>query len=515
VSIFLGAIRQASAMNKTVLRLVWLFAVGVLLSALLTERSAGAEPARRYKRGVLIRFEGVVLPPLERYLNRKLDEARKKGADLVIVEIDSPGGMLLPAQNLATRLCETDWARTVAYIPNEALSAAAIMALGCDEIVMGPRARLGDAAPVVIGEDAQFRHAPEKIRSHLVRVVRDLATAKGRPPALAEAMVDMNVVVYRVVNKETGQTTFMSQPEIDSSANPRDWEKQQPVLESRENVFLEVNGQRAVELQLAVAAVGNRDELATRYALDEPLLIVRRDGVEKTVEILNLPIVTGVLLVIGLIALYVELSTPGIGFGGLTCGLCLTLFFWSRFLGGTAGWLEVILVVAGAVFLAVELFVIPGFGITGVTGLLLILAGLVMASQTHLIPQTPRALSQLGLSVLVVVASGMTSLVAAMFLSRYCGSLPILKQLVLKAPSAREDKEAGEKEGPPSETSTRMKVGVGDWGVAESPLRPAGKAIFGDEYVDVITDGSFVDAGSQVRVIRITGNHIVVREIDE
>mgnify|MGYP002725589042 CR=1 FL=1 len=469
-----------------------------------------------YSNGVIIQFHGVILPQLEWATNRKLDTAVEMGADLIILEIDSPGGALESTLNLATRLRDMRGTRTVAYIPDEALSGAAIVALACDDIVMGPLARLGDAGPVFQGEDALFRHAPEKIRSDLVRRVRDIATAKNRPPALAEAMVDFNLEVFRVDHKDTDETTYMSQQEIDSSDNPADWKKGPLVLESQKDSFLEVNGKRAVALQLAHAAVNNLDELNQRYPATRPSVVLVRNGADQAADILNLPFITGLILVVGLIALWFELSAPGVGIGGLVSGLCVTLFFWSRFLGGTAGWLEVILVVAGVAFLAVEVFVIPGFGIAGISGLLLLVSGTVMASQTQFIPQSERDMSDLGVSVMVLLASGGVAVIAAAALSRHFGSVPILNRLVLRAPSRDPDQaQEGDKGKPLVPVAAGHTVGVGDWGVAESPLRPAGKAVFGEEYVDVVTDGSFVSAGQQVRVIKISGNHIVVREIDE
>ncbi len=470
---------------------------------------------RQYSQGVLIPVEGAILPRLERFVNRKLDESQQRGADLVILEIDSPGGAVDVTLNLAARLTELSWAHTVAYIPDEALSGAAILALACDEIVMGPRARLGDAGPIFQGPDALFRHAPEKIRSDLARRVRDLATAKGRPPALAEAMVDMNLPVFRVVHKETGQVTFLSQPEMDASEKPELWEKGPLVLESKPGSFLEVNGERAVELGLAAATVRSPAELEQRYAVGRPLVRLTRGAVDTAVDLLNMPLVTALLFVIGAIGLYVEISAPGIGLGGLVAGLSFTLFFWSRFLGGTAGWLEVILVLAGAVFLAVEIFILPGFGIAGVTGLLLMGAGIVLASQNHLIPQSARGMQELGTSLVVLVASGALSLVAAAVLSHYYGSIPVLNQLVLRAPTATVQGAADGPQGKPLPPVRRWQAAVGDWGVAESPLRPAGKALFGEEYLDVVTDGSYVERGRQVRIIEMSGNRIVVREVDE
>ncbi|MFH1267295.1 MAG: hypothetical protein ABIK89_16345, partial [Planctomycetota bacterium] len=158
-------------------------------------------------RGVLIRFEGFIGPRLEQYLYRKLDVARKEGFGLVVVEIDSPGGLVDSSLNIAARLRDLDFAHVVAYVPREALSGAAITALGCDEIVIGAEAMLGDAGPIFMDENFMFRHAEEKFVSNLSEQVRGLARAKGRPPALAEAMVDLIVVVYSVEDKKTGEKT--------------------------------------------------------------------------------------------------------------------------------------------------------------------------------------------------------------------------------------------------------------------------------------------------------------------
>jgi membrane-bound serine protease (ClpP class) len=197
----------------------------------------------------------------------------------------------------------------------------------------------------------------------------------------------------------------------------------------------------------------------------------------------------------------------------LISGLCFTLFFWSRFLGGTAGWLEVILVLAGVVFLAAELFVIPGFGVAGVAGLLLILAGVVMASQDHLVPQSPRAMSQMWNSLIVVLGSGVASLAGIVVLSRYFGSVPVLNRLILRTPTSSDATTKGE-QAKPLPPTVGIQVRVGDCGIADSPLRPSGRAKVGEEYLDVVTDGSFVESGAQVRIIDISGNRIVVRQID-
>ena len=480
----------------------WTVLLGAGLLALGCGPAHAAEPPR-CSRGVLIRLEGFIGPRLEQYLYRKLDVARDEGADLVVVEIDSPGGLVDSSLNMAARLRDLDFAHTVAYVPREALSGAAIAALGCDDIVMHPRAMLGDAGPIFADENFMFRHADEKFVSYLAEQVRNLAQAKGRPPALAEAMVDRHVVVYRVEDKQTGDVTYMSEQEIASDADPDRWQKGEPVFESREGHFLQASGQRAVELGLAQATANSRGDVGLRYALPGDFLVLEPTGLDTAVWILNIPVVTGLILVIGLIALYVELMAPGIGVGGLLAGLCFAVFFWSRFLGGTAGWLEVVLFLAGLVFLAFELFVIPGFGVAGVSGILLLIVSLLMASQHHNLPSTSRDLATLTTSLFVLVGSFVAASVAAFGMSKYFGRIPILSGLALEppAPAEAEPHAAG-----------RAGLALGETGVAKTPLRPAGVVRFGDDYVDVVSEGAFIEEGSRVKIVKLSGNRVVVRE---
>lgn len=484
-------------------------AAAALLVALLVSSATAAE--NKSPRAVLIEFYGPITPMSEQYFYRKLDGALANGANLVVVEIDSPGGLVDSSLAMAARLRDLKAARTVAYIPREAISGAAMMALGCDEIIMGPRAMIGDAGPIFLDEDFLFRHAPEKFRSNLAAQVRSLAESKGRSPALAEAMVDMNLVVHQVRNRKDGRTAYMSQAELDAAPDGTDWEKVAPVHESREGHFLQLSGARAVELGLAQATVESRDALKQRYGVDE-LPILRPTAIDTAVYVLNLRVVTAGLLVVGLVALYIELSSPGIGAGGLIAGLCFALFFWSRFLGGTAGWLEILLFAAGLGFLAVELFILPGFGLPGVSGIVLVLASLVMAGQSR-IPQTRGEWTALSINLAVLAGSLLVVGVVVYLLSKYLGRLPVLSRLMLgpapSEPPPRAERGVGavgrrasDDESPPA---------VGDRGVAVSPLRPAGKARFGDRLVDVVADGEFIERQTEVEVADVLGNRVVVR----
>ena len=497
----------------------WSVLVAVLLATSVPSTAAEPDAAqpKGHSKGILIRFEGPIVRMNQQYLYRKLEVAKQAGADLIVVEIDSPGGLLTESLDIASTLRDFDGAQVVAFVPKEALSGAAIMALGCGRIVMAPNARLGDAGPIFQDEDFLFRHVPEKIRSDLALQVRDLALHWERSPALAEAMVDMDLVVYPMTHRETGDVAYMSDAEIESDEESDEWEKGKPVHESKKGQFLEVNAHRAVELGLAEAVVADRDALARHFGLAGEFRVIEPGLTEAVVELLNRPVVTVALFIIGLVALYVEFSAPGVGVGGLTAGLCFALFFWGRFFGGTAEWLHVVLFVTGVIFILVEMFVIPGFGFAGVTGILLLVAGLLMAMQGFVIPETENQLQVFSGTLLVGLVSSVGFLIIAFFLSRHFGSLPLLNRLALEPPGANTVPSVGSREatGRPDEAvpGTAPKSEgpqPGDRGIAVSSLVPAGKVRFDHRLTDVVSDGTFIEEGAEVEVIHRAGNRIMV-----
>jgi membrane-bound serine protease (ClpP class) len=486
---------------------------GLLVLFPAQARGQGAPAKRTHTQGVLIRFEGPIFLFTEKVLERQLARARKLGADLVVIEINSPGGEVESSFRCAEMLEAVNFATTVAWVPEMALSGAAIMSLGADLIVMHPNARLGDAGPIYANEFGQFELVPEKIRSDLSIRIRNLAERTHRPPALAQAMVDNTLVVFRVQNKETGQESFMTDNELQVIENPGQWKKLEQVFKPNNNDFLEVTGEKAVDLQLAEMVVQDRDELARELGMAGEWRVLESTWVDTTVFVLNMPLVTGLLFVVGLVALFIEFSAPGISIGGLLAILCFSLFFWGKFLGGTAGWLEVVLFLLGIIFLMLEVFLIPGFGVPGIAGILLIVASLVMASQDFFMPTTPSEWKTTGNSLMVVLGSGVGVIVLSIFLTRYMGEIPILSRLAL-APSER----TGSAPTVSVLTSNKgQSVGlehleVGNLGIAETPLRPAGKAAFDEEFFDVVSEGDFVNTGEWVRIVEIQGNRVVVRK---
>jgi membrane-bound serine protease (ClpP class) len=175
--------------------------------------------------------------------------------------------------------------------------------------------------------------------------------------------------------------------------------------------------------------------------------------------------------------------------------------------------LEVVLFIAGIVFILVELFVIPGFGFAGITGVLLLIVSFILAGQDFIVPVSKSQTDQFVMTLLTLMGSGFVFMIAAFFVTKRMGSMPFLNRLVLDTPQipVEDSKEGNSK----NVFETHPEISIGDWGVSESVLRPAGRAIFSGRSFDVVSDGAYVESGQQVKVIRIQGNIVTVAKIHE
>lgn len=462
------------------------------------------------KRGLVIELTGGIHGLREQFLRRKLQVARKQKVDLVVLHIDSPGGELQASLDMAQELLEITDLRTVALISHQALSGAAIVSLACDEIAMTPDARIGDAGPIFMDRDFLFKHAPEKVRSDLVSRVRDLAEQTGRPAAIAEAMVDMDAVVYRVKHRDSGATELLTNAELASRGDAAEWERLEPVLESQEGRFLELIGRRAVELGLAERMVDDRTQLLEQLGLAADAPVLSWTQVDTVVLVLNQRWVTVLLFVLALLGLMIELSSPGLGVGGVICTSCFALFFWSRMLGGTAVWLEIVLFLVGVLLILTELFVIPGFGIWGLTGLVFVVASLVLAGQSFVMPHSTQQWRLLTESSLTVIGTFVACGLVAIFAASRMETLPIFNFLALKPPSS--DQQVAE-DTPAWQLIPN--IAPGTRGTADSPLRPAGRMRWEHQVYDVTTQGEFIERGAVIVVLEVRGKEIVVRKAPE
>ncbi|HVJ81210.1 MAG TPA: NfeD family protein [Planctomycetia bacterium] len=487
-----------------------------LIASLALLTTAARSEAPKFVNAVHLKLEGPITHETERKAFRHLERAKELGADLIIVEIDSPGGLYEQSRNIAHALRDYNGAKTVAYVGEKAISGGAMVALGCDEIVMKPLAALGDIGPIVLGEDGLFRHAPEKVVSLLARDLRDLAEKKNRPAAIAEAMADKQLDVFRYAKADGSETRFFSKREYDALPDRDKWKKTGGVPESGNGRFLTLNGKQAVAYQLASTTVDDFGGLTSRLGVAGNVMKIADSWVDATVRFLNHPVVTVVVVVAGLLFLYVELAVAGMGIAGLPAALCFLLFFWSHFLGGTAGWLEVTLFVGGLACLGMELFVIPGFGVVGISGIGLIVLSLVMACQGFVLPRTVTDWKTMSETLMQLGAGTVVFIGGAAFLWRYVGNLPMFQRLMLK-PADFETVSLATSTGttPLAADGLAMEAAamIGAVGTANTDLRPAGKMRLGTQMFDVVADGFFVSAGRAVEVVSVSGNRIVVREV--
>lgn len=462
---------------------------------------------------VIIPLHEMIDPLSGALFQRKFQDAVNSGVDVVILDIHSPGGYTAVTFELMDLVLDAGQVETVALIEKDALSGAALLSLACDKIVMLPDARIGDAGEIVMGEDGAFRYTEAKSRSALAQKVRDTATRTGRPATLAEKMVDKDMVVFQATHKTDGKVAYFSEREWEATEDTSDWNRGKPLREAGKEMFFICNGSRAVKLSMADLTIDNRDQLAEVLDLRQPIPVMERTSMDTFVFVLNTNVVAFLLILCGLIALTIELGAPGLGIGGLVSLLCFSLFFWSRFLGGTTGWLEVTLFLVGLAFIGAELFLIPGFGIAGVSGVVLVLGSLMMASRRFLIPENGEQLTSLGYDFLTVIGAFLGFLIAMMFLSQYMGEIPGLSRLTLKPPVWVGSSGSLSTMQPAANLPGWQCVSVGDQGEAISPLRPSGKMQVGEFQVDVVTEGDFVESGSRVQVIIKQGSRVVVRPV--
>lgn len=460
----------------------------------------------------LIKIDGAIEPILQGFVTRQIDRAVSGGANLLIFEIDSPGGEVFASIAIANAIAdlESQKVRTVAYIPRQAISGAALVSMGCDEIYMHSDAQFGDIGAIrQLQEGGQFEWVPEKLLGPLKETLDDLARKKNRPPGLAMAMTLRELEVFQVKHRETGRVWYMTDDEIHASGD--EWIKGRAVPETRNDQLLTVKGRRAHELLIAEAPVADREEFRERLAIpaDVPLEAVGRTWVDTLVFALNSPGMKVFLVILGIIGIYIELHIPS-GFFGIGAGVCFALFFWASYLGGTAGWLEVILFLCGVICLVLEIFVVPGFGVFGVSGALLMIASLILASQTFIVPHSNADYHVLARSVGSLSAALVGVVVLAIVMNRYLPKMPLLGKMVLTPPGAET---ADLPQLAPEYAEHDQPFSLGDAGTAATILRPAGKAKIGDEFVDVVSNGPFIDAGSELEIVAIEGNRVVVRKV--
>ena len=429
------------------------------------------------------------------------EEIVTHNVNFICLQIESPGGLPEDSISFANYLTGLDSStvRTVAYIPHYARADAAFVALACDRIVMHPDAILGgEGVATKIDDDA---------RQLMVKSVQEVARQKRRSPSLAAALVDPKQVVYRYTHTADGRVEYMSEIEARGEANPDQWQQGAAITEP--NRVFRADGHQALEFGLADDLVENFDQFKRLFSLEKDPQLVESGWADTLIDALRSPGVTWFLLLLGGAALYAELQSPGLGIGAFISAVCFLLFFWSQYLGGNAGWLEILLFGLGLAFLLLELFVLPGFGIFGLGGAALIVASIVLATQTFVfLPRNEYEAGELQHGLAVVVGAGVTLAVLISIVHRYLPHTPMLNRVVLAPPSEDETAEIARRE-----SLASFEHLLGSQGTTVTQLTPAGKARFGNDLVSVIAVGEVIENGKDVVVVEARGNRIVVKAV--
>lgn len=453
-------------------------------------------------RPVQVGVKGPITPKLVERIKKMIsDEVRNNDANLVVVRLESDGGSFPASNDLAQFLLGHDpgKVRTVAYIPNQAKGDASIIASACDQIVMHPSASLGGYGAATPKAD---------MITDVARSLRKGLVDDGRSWSLPVAMFDPALKVYRYTQPATGLVAYYSEDEVAAQPDPKSW--RQGELVTNADGPLQLSGRRAEELGVAWKVVDNFDQFKQAYGLEKSPGLVEPGWADFLIDALSSDGARIFLLVLGFAGLYLELNTPGLGIGGFVSLVCFLLYFWAQHLQGTAAVLEILLFLAGVLCLALEIFILPGFGIFGLGGGLLVIASLILASQTFVIPTNEYQVEKLRNSLLVLGGAAGGVIVTAILIRRFLPHTPVLNRMLLAPPSGEELAELSHRE-----SLANFQHLLGKQGVATTPLMLSGKARIGDALVDVVADGEAIDRGTPVVVVEASGSRVVVRAVQE
>ena len=424
---------------------------------------------------------------------QQIERSVADGTNFLCLRIDSAGGSPEQSLVLANRLAAFDPARvrTVAYVPRQARGDAALVALACDELVMHPDAVLGGEGDAAIaGRQATALTASWR---------EGVAKQRERAWSLPVALVVPGLVVEQATRRGTGRVEYFSGEELAARDDRDEWTVGAKVGTGP----IQLTGRSAESLGLATHVVDGFDGLVKTYGLTGDIALSEPGWADRLLDALASPGLAWLLLLIGGAGLYIELHTPGFGLGGFVSMVAFIVYFWSQYLHGTSGWLEVMLFLAGLFCLAAEIFVLPGFGVLGLGGGVLLIASLVLASQSFVLPTNAYQIRQLQWSLLGILGAAVGVSLLGVLLRRWLPSTPVLRNVLLEPPAAAT--QAFEEEG--------IEELIGAEGTTTTRLAPAGKARIDGRVRDVTSDGSLVEPGTPVRVVEVRSGRVLVKPL--
>nr|WP_260398831.1 nodulation protein NfeD [Peribacillus simplex] len=437
---------------------IWRYLSVLLFGLLFTMSSFGGSVVSAKEKIVYhVPIEETVEKGLSAFLERALATAEAADADLVVFEVNTPGGAVDAAGEIAKLLSDSP-IKTVAYVNNRALSAGAYISLSADEIYMVPSATMGSAAVI----DSTGNAASKKAQSYWLAAMKTAAEQNGRDPIFAQAMADDDIDL--------------------------------PEYGAERGKLLTFTAEQAKKAGYSEGTVSGKAELYSILGVeDADIRSIEESFPEKLARFLTNPIVVPILLTIAGIGIVIELFSPGFGIPGIIGISSLVLFFYGHLVAGITGYESLAMFIIGVILVLVEFF-IPG-GIIGLLGFTAIVGSLFLASG-----------DPVHMTISLLIAVTVSILVFILLVKVFGKQMKFFRKMILTDATKTE-------QGYVSNPNRVDLLGVE--GKALTDLRPSGTALIKDERVDVVTEGSFISKGSSIMIVKVEGSRVVVREIPD
>ncbi len=465
-----------------ILRL-FLFSALVFSAFSLSGRRTGAGAAPDSPLVYVIPVEGEVEKGLSWVVRRGVREAEEARAEAIIIVINTDGGRADATREIMGHLLRSR-VPVYSYIESRAFSAGAFIAVATREIYMASASMIGAATPIAVvpgaGPAATDTAMEEKMTSAFRALIASAAEQNGHPVEVVEAMVDRDVEIVDVIQK--GKLLTLTNARAESE-----------------------------QIGLSQGTLDSLEEVTVALGFENAhLVFIESTWAEVAARFLTTSLITSLLLMGGLGGIYFEIRSPGFGVPGAIGITCLVLFFFGHYIAGLAGYEEIVIFIIGVVLLAIEIFVTPGFGLMGAAGVLCLIGSFISAmgrgpffsGETIFSPAYFGALANLGMALV-----GLVVVIALSYRLGFSAGSPLFGRMVLTTDqSSRDGYEVSDAE--PSSLLNKK-------GRTLTRLFPSGKARIDGEVVDVVSRGEFIEAGSEVEVIRVEGWRVVVRQIKD
>ncbi len=456
---------------------------------------------------------GQINPELFERFKRRVSRAVGQGANCLILQFECGQGMAESALEIASFIRDLEKSsrvnpiKTIAFHTTQARDLSLIMSLACSKIIMEEGASLGPLDDALISN-------PEtrlRLRTQLEDLLQEKIASKLEAKLLAEAFLNSSSRIALVVHKVTGETKLIDSEDLVNQPALKLELQIKPFSKEDENKPLRLRAEQAADSRIGMVNTVAKDvesALLSENFKMESVPISGTDWLDELAEFLTHPWTRVVLIMLAITCLILEVKMPGISLPGVLSAFFFVLFFWSHSqFSGQIFWLAIFLFFLGMILIGVEIFILPGFGITGIAGILLVLGSLGLVAYGHW-PKNPDEWVGLGKSMAPYGISCMGALVSVVIIAQFLPSMPMTSKLFLK-PRDNDDQPLFAED----ELHQGLAGLLGSIGVAETSLHPSGKAKFGDHWLDVVSDGGFIVQGAKIKVCQIEGGKIVVSEV--